>query len=104
MLAALLAALREGATPSDVRARSPSALRIAHFSTGNDHSDWESPHHSHLERKFVTLYDSSNLFRGSACGECRCERPADHAVGAESAGAGVLREASSSSSSYPVAI
>ena len=46
MLAALLAALREGATPSDLRARSPSALRIAHFSTGNDHSDWESAHHT----------------------------------------------------------
>ncbi len=28
----------------------------------------------------------------SACGECRCERPADHAVGAESAGAGVLTD------------
>jgi hypothetical protein len=25
----------------------------------------------------------------SACGECRCERPADHAVGAESAGADI---------------
>jgi transposase len=29
----------------------------------------------------------------SACGECRCERPADRAASAESAGAGVLREA-----------
>jgi len=26
----------------------------------------------------------------SACGECRCERPADRAVGAECAGAGVV--------------
>jgi hypothetical protein len=31
---------------------------------------------------------SSNLsIEESACGECRCERPADRAVGAESAGA-----------------
>ena len=40
----------------------------------------------------------------SACGECRCERPADRTVGSESAGADVLREASSSSSCCAVAI
>src|SRR5262249_15699504 len=48
ILAALLDALRSGATPSDV-ARAvafAAALRIAHFSTSNDHSDWESAHHS----------------------------------------------------------
>ena len=32
----------------------------------------------------------------SACGECRCERPADRAVGVECAGADVLGEASPS--------
>lgn len=37
----------------------------------------------------------------SACGECRYERPADCAVGAESAGADVPGEASSSSSCCP---
>jgi hypothetical protein len=40
----------------------------------------------------------------SACGECRYERPADRAVGAESGGADVLGEASSSSPRCPVAI
>ncbi len=48
ILAALLAALREGATPADV-ARAvafAAALRIAHFATSNDHSDWESAHHT----------------------------------------------------------
>jgi hypothetical protein len=48
ILAALLDALRNGATPSDV-ARAvafAAALRIAHFSTSNDHSDWESAHHT----------------------------------------------------------
>jgi transposase len=40
----------------------------------------------------------------SACGECRYERPADRTVGAESAEANVLGEASSSSSRCPVAI
>jgi len=40
----------------------------------------------------------------SACGECKDERPADRAVGAESARAGVLGEASASSSCCPVAI
>ena len=38
----------------------------------------------------------------SACGECGYERPADRAVGVESAGAGLLGEASSSSSCCPV--
>ena len=45
---ALLAALRDGAAPTDV-ARAvafAAALRIAHFGTGNDHSDWESAHHT----------------------------------------------------------
>ena len=48
ILAALLDALRNGATPSGV-ARAvafAAALRIAHFSTSNDHSDWESAHHT----------------------------------------------------------
>jgi nitrite reductase/ring-hydroxylating ferredoxin subunit len=48
ILAALLDALRHGAAPSDV-ARAvafAAALRIAHFSTSNDHSDWESAHHT----------------------------------------------------------
>jgi nitrite reductase/ring-hydroxylating ferredoxin subunit len=48
ILAALLDALRNGATPGDV-ARGvafAAALRIAHFSTSNDHSDWESAHHT----------------------------------------------------------
>jgi hypothetical protein len=48
MLEALSAVLREGATPADV-ARAvafAAALRIAHFGTGNDHSDWESAHHA----------------------------------------------------------
>jgi len=48
ILEALSAALREGATPAGV-ARAvafAAALRIAHFGTGNDHSDWESAHHT----------------------------------------------------------
>jgi hypothetical protein len=48
ILAALLAALRDGAAPTDV-ARAvafAAALRIAHFGIGNDHSDWESAHHT----------------------------------------------------------
>jgi hypothetical protein len=48
ILAALLDALRAGAAPADV-ARAvayAAALRIAHFATSNDHSDWESTHHT----------------------------------------------------------
>jgi nitrite reductase/ring-hydroxylating ferredoxin subunit len=48
IIAALLNALRTGATPTDV-ARAvafAAALRIAHFGTANDHSDWESAHHT----------------------------------------------------------
>jgi nitrite reductase/ring-hydroxylating ferredoxin subunit len=48
ILDALLHALRAGASPADV-ARAvafAAALRIAHFATSNDHSDWESAHHS----------------------------------------------------------
>ena len=48
IIAALLNALRNGATPTDV-ARAvafAAALRIAHFGTSNDHSDWESAHHT----------------------------------------------------------
>jgi nitrite reductase/ring-hydroxylating ferredoxin subunit len=48
MVAAILAALRRGAAPADV-ARAvalAAALRIAQFGTSNDHSDWESAHHS----------------------------------------------------------
>jgi len=48
ILAALSAALRDGAAPTDV-ARAvafAAALRIAHFGTSNDHSDWESAHHT----------------------------------------------------------
>jgi hypothetical protein len=40
----------------------------------------------------------------SACGECRCERPADRAVGVECAGADVLGEASPSLPCCAVAI
>ena len=45
---ALVGALRDGAAPADV-ARAvafAAALRIAHFATSNDHSDWESAHHA----------------------------------------------------------
>jgi hypothetical protein len=45
---ALVSALGGGATPVDA-ARSvafAAALRIAHFATSNDHSDWESAHHA----------------------------------------------------------
>jgi hypothetical protein len=48
ILQALIGALRDGASPADV-ARAvafAAALRIAHFGTSNDHSDWESAHHS----------------------------------------------------------
>src|SRR6266568_4658861 len=48
ILQALVDALQEGASPADV-ARSvalAAALRIAHFGTSNDHSDWESAHHT----------------------------------------------------------
>jgi nitrite reductase/ring-hydroxylating ferredoxin subunit len=48
IVAALSAALRAGAAPTDV-ARAvafAAALRIAHFGTSNDHSDWESAHHT----------------------------------------------------------
>jgi hypothetical protein len=47
-LEALLAALRGGAAPADV-ARAvayAAALRIAHFSTSIEHTDWESVHHT----------------------------------------------------------
>ena len=45
---ALMSALGAGATPADA-ARSvafAAALRIAHFATSNDHSDWDSAHHA----------------------------------------------------------
>jgi nitrite reductase/ring-hydroxylating ferredoxin subunit len=48
ILTALLAALRDGAAPADI-ARAvafAAALRIAHFGTSNDQSDWESAHHT----------------------------------------------------------
>jgi hypothetical protein len=48
IFAALSAALGAGAAPTDV-ARAvafAAALRIAHFGTSNDHSDWESAHHT----------------------------------------------------------
>ena len=48
IFAAFSAALRAGAAPTDV-ARAvafAAALRIAHFGTSNDHSDWESAHHT----------------------------------------------------------
>jgi hypothetical protein len=44
---ALKAAARAGATPSDL-GRSlayAAALRVAHFGTANEHSDWETAHH-----------------------------------------------------------
>ena len=48
IIAALLNALRNGATPTDVArvVAVAAALRIAHFGTSNDHSDWESAHHT----------------------------------------------------------
>jgi nitrite reductase/ring-hydroxylating ferredoxin subunit len=48
IFAALSAALRAGAAPTDVaRAVAFAAgLRIAHFGTSNDHSDWETAHHT----------------------------------------------------------
>jgi len=48
ILQALVRALRDGASPGDV-ARAvafAAALRIAHFGTSNDHSDWDSAHHT----------------------------------------------------------
>jgi len=48
IFAALSDALGAGAAPTDV-ARAvafAAALRIAHFGTSNDHSDWESAHHT----------------------------------------------------------
>jgi nitrite reductase/ring-hydroxylating ferredoxin subunit len=44
---ALKAAARAGATPSDLgRALAyAAALRVAHFGTANEHSDWETAHH-----------------------------------------------------------
>ena len=48
IFAAISAALAAGAAPSDV-ARAvafAAALRLAHFGTSNDHSDWESAHHT----------------------------------------------------------
>jgi nitrite reductase/ring-hydroxylating ferredoxin subunit len=48
ILQVLIRALREGASPADV-ARAvafAAALRITHFGTSNDHSDWESAHHT----------------------------------------------------------
>jgi hypothetical protein len=48
VLKALLAALNGGAAPADAaRAVAYSAaLRVAHFSTTNEHSDWDSAHHA----------------------------------------------------------
>lgn len=45
---ALVAAVREGAAPSELgRALAyAAALRIARFGTANEHSDWESAHHA----------------------------------------------------------
>jgi len=48
ILQALVRALRDGASPGDV-ARAvafAAALRIAHFGTSNDHSDWDKAHHT----------------------------------------------------------
>ena len=48
ILQTLLHALRRGASPADV-ARAvafAAALRIAHFATSNEHSDWDSAHHT----------------------------------------------------------
>jgi nitrite reductase/ring-hydroxylating ferredoxin subunit len=48
IITALVNALRDGATAADL-ARAvafAAALRIAHFGTSNDHSDWESAHHT----------------------------------------------------------
>ena len=47
IIAALTAAARDGATPSDLgRALAyAAALRVARFGTANEHSDWETAHH-----------------------------------------------------------
>jgi hypothetical protein len=48
ILNAVLAAVRGGASPVDI-ARAvafAAALRIAHFSTSNEHGDWEGAHHT----------------------------------------------------------
>src|SRR4029077_14927648 len=47
IIAALTAAERDGATPSDLgRALAyAAALRVARFGTANEHSDWETAHH-----------------------------------------------------------
>ena len=47
IIAALAAAARDGATPSDLgRALAyAAALRVARFGTANEHSDWETAHH-----------------------------------------------------------
>jgi nitrite reductase/ring-hydroxylating ferredoxin subunit len=47
IIAALVTAAREGASPADVgRALAyAAALRIARFGTANEHSDWETAHH-----------------------------------------------------------
>jgi hypothetical protein len=48
ILQALLGALRDGASSTDL-ARAvafAAALRVTHFGTSNDHSDWESAHHT----------------------------------------------------------
>jgi hypothetical protein len=47
---------------------------------------------SHI-RSLVTWNVARISMEESACGKCRCEWPADRAVGAECAGAGVFGEA-----------
>ena len=73
---ALLAALREGAAPSELAAALAyaAALRIARFGTANEHSDWESAHHAFtyanaLHRMLVRLeaggrVPSADIVRG----------------------------------------
>ena len=63
------------------------------FQLANDLVIWNSSS-SHYKVAPQTLEES-------ACGECRCERPADRAHGAECAGASVLGEASPSSPCSP---
>jgi nitrite reductase/ring-hydroxylating ferredoxin subunit len=48
IVAALLAALRAGATPADLgqALAYAAALRVARFGTANEHSDWEAAHHA----------------------------------------------------------
>ena len=80
---------------SEPSERPPIVLRL-HVLTRYPLVIWNASS-SHNMRARITMEES-------ACGEYRCERSADRAVSAESAGASVPREASSSSSCRALAI